>query len=115
MALASDRLKYLDLTNYLAAGTSLRSFYQAYKVKNPKGFFCYEWFDSLEKLNFPELPPRKEFFSTLDRTTISEEDYQHCQQVWKEGDMKCFGDYVKYYNNLDVSGLVEGIEKMSIS
>ena len=26
--------------------------------------------------------------------------------------MKCFGDYVKYYNNLDVTGLVEGIEKM---
>ena len=26
--------------------------------------------------------------------------------------MQRFGDYVKYYNDLDVSGLVEGIEKM---
>ena len=26
--------------------------------------------------------------------------------------MKRFGDYVKYYNDLDVSGMVEGIEKM---
>ena len=26
--------------------------------------------------------------------------------------MKCFGDYVKYYNDLDVIGLVQGIEKM---
>ena len=26
--------------------------------------------------------------------------------------MQEFGDYVKYYNNLDVTGLVEGIEKM---
>ena len=26
--------------------------------------------------------------------------------------MQRFGDYVQYYNNLDVTGLVEGVEKM---
>ena len=65
MTLRSKSLQYLDLTNYLAAGTSLSAFYKAYNVTDPKGFFCYEWFDSLEKLDYEELPPRKEFYSTL--------------------------------------------------
>ena len=38
MALGTKRLKYLDLTNYFAAGTSLSSFYKAYNVSDPKGF-----------------------------------------------------------------------------
>ena len=81
-------------------------------MSDPKGFFCYEWFDSLEKLNCTELPPRKAFYSLLKNETISEEDYETCQQVWNEKNMQRFGDYVQYYNNLDVTGLVEGVEKM---
>ena len=112
MALGTKRLKYLDLTNYLAANTSLSAFYKAYNVTNPKGFFAYEWFDSLEKLNYPSLPAREQFYSTLTKSAISEEEYNECLRVWNEKNMKQFGDYVKYYNDLDVSGLVEGIEKM---
>ena len=112
MVLGTKRLQYLDLTNYLAAGTSLSAFYKAYGVTDPKGFFAYEWFDSIEKLDHKSLPPREAFFSLLTRKTISEKDYEACQKVWNDLDMKCFGDYVKYYNNLDVTGLVEGIEKM---
>ena len=77
MALGTKRLKYLDLTNYLAAGTSLQAFYKAYNVTDSKGFFCYEWFDSLEKLNWPNLPPQEEFYSTLDNKNISEKDCKH--------------------------------------
>ena len=81
-------------------------------MSDPKGIFCYEWFDSLEKLNCTELPPKEAFYSTLTNEGISEEDYEACQMVWKEKKMERFGDYVAYYNNLDVSGMVEGIEKM---
>ena len=57
MAIASDRLKYLDLMNYLAAGTSLEKLYKAFDVSCPKGVFCYKWFSSLDKLDFEGLPP----------------------------------------------------------
>ena len=63
MALATKRLKFLDMVNYLAAGTSLNSFYEAFKVQTPKGFFPYEWFDSLEKLKAPALPSQAEFYN----------------------------------------------------
>ena len=58
MLLATERLKYLDLTSYLAAGTSLSKFYTAYKVSSPKGYFPYEYFDSLSKLKERGLPKR---------------------------------------------------------
>ena len=51
MCISSSRFKFLDITNYLAAGTSLQKFYKAYDVSTPKESFPYEWFESLEKLN----------------------------------------------------------------
>ena len=61
MTLHSKSLLYLDLTNYLAAGTSLSAFYKAYNVTDPKGFFCYKWFDSLEKLEHENKQPITKF------------------------------------------------------
>ena len=112
MALGTKTLQYLDITNYLAAGTSLSAFYKAYNVTDPKGFFPYEWFDSLQKLDATSLPPIEAFQSLLTKKTISTEDYQSCLDVWHEHEMTSFRDFVKLYNNLDVIGLVEGIEKM---
>ena len=36
-----------------------------------------------------------------------------CWREWHEQGMKTFADYLRYYNDRDVIGLVEGIEKMS--
>ena len=63
MLLATKRLKFLDVSNFLAAGTSLANFYKAYKVENQKTIFPYSWFDSLEKLKAPSLPTQDEFYS----------------------------------------------------
>ena len=126
--LATNRLKYLDLTSYLAAGTSLAKFYAAYKVSSPKGYFPYEYFSSLSKLKEPGLPKRTPearekiargenvkgdpYYSILKQKTISNESVDLCEKVYEEQGMKTFGDFVKYYNDLDVIGLVQGIEKM---
>ena len=128
MVLATDRLKYMDLIFYLAAGTSLKKFYTAYKVTSPKGFFPYEYFSSISKLKDTRLPqrtaemraavdrgervPNDPYYSILRQKTISNENVDLCEKVFKEQGMKTFGDFVKYYNNHDVIGMVEGIEKM---
>ena len=128
MAIGTERLQYLDLVNYLAAGTSLVKFYKAFKVKNPKGNFPYEWFDSLGKLMEPALPQRTRenreavdrgehpkddpYYSLLKGKTISNEEVDECERVWKEQGMKTFGDYIRFYNDADCIGLVEGIVKM---
>ena len=40
------------------------------------------------------------------------EEVDKCESEFKRLGMQSFGDYVKYYNDLDVSGMVEGIEGM---
>ena len=154
--MCSEKLKFLDITNYLAAGTSLKDFYKSYSVSTPKGCFPYQWFDSLGKLGEPFLPQRSNelrealtqlsaatatvdtaaegstiadnvellserveelskndpFYSILTGKTISTEEFESCEQKWVEQGMQTFADYVRYYNNADVIGFVEAVDKM---
>ena len=65
MAVASKKMKSLDITNYLAAGTSLKAFYESYCVSTPKWVFPYSLFDSLEKLDATSLPDDIEVFRSI--------------------------------------------------
>ena len=76
-------IQLLDIMNFLGSATSLDSFLKAYKTKETKGFFPYEWFDCPEKLNNKELPPYDSFFSILQNSNPLEKDYNDskpCQQ-----------------------------------
>ena len=73
MAIATKKLKFLDITNYLAAGTSLVKFYQSYKVSTPKGYLPYSWFDkldTLDKLDERSLPDIREFHCILTKKSV---------------------------------------------
>ena len=39
-------------------------------------------------------------------------EYKECKRVWKEQGMETFGDWLKYYNNLDVTPFLEALETM---
>ena len=113
MALSAEKImKFLDITNYLVAETSLVAFYKSYNVSTPKGSFPYEWFDSLSKLNDTGLPPQTCFRSMLTKKTIDHYDYMKCWNEWYVQGMKTFADYSKHYNNADVIGFVEAVDKM---
>ena len=113
MCLKTQHLKFLDITNYLAPGFSYEQFLKAYECSQTKGYFPYEWVDSLEKLNSPTLPPPEAFHSTLSNTDITIEQYECCQCVWDANNMTSFRDFLVWYNNLDVVPFLEAIEKMS--
>ena len=49
--LSNENFKFLDITQYLAPGVNYASFLKAFDVKESKGFFPYEWFTSLDKLD----------------------------------------------------------------
>ena len=51
MCLKTERLKFLDITNYLAPGFNYDAFIKAYECSQTKGYFPYEWVDSPEKLD----------------------------------------------------------------
>ena len=67
LAISTPHLKFLDISNYLAAGSSYSQFLKAYGCEIPKGVFSYEWFDSFDKLAYTSLPEMRDFYSTLSR------------------------------------------------
>ena len=112
MAVLAENFKFLDMCNYLQAGTSYRQFLQAFNATQEKGFFPYSWLTSLNVLNETKLPPKDKFYNDLLDQPISNEDYSTCKNIWEENNMKTMVDYLKYYNNCDVVPFVESIETM---
>ena len=78
-------IQLLDIMNFLGGSTSLESFLKAYKTKETKGFFPYEWFDCPEKLNNKELPPYDSFFSILRKSNPLEKDYNDFENLVNSG------------------------------
>ena len=44
-----------------------------------KGVYPYDYMDSFSRFNENQLPKREEFYSILNDTDISEDDYKHAQ------------------------------------
>ena len=67
-----------------------------------KGVFPYEYWDGPDKMNESHLPEKKAFFSNLSGDDISDEDYQHAQQVWRTFNLQTLGEYHDLYLKTDV-------------
>ena len=61
MCASKPEVRFLDVTNFLAPGFSYDAFLKAYGCPQAKGFFPYELFNSLDKLDETSLPPHEEF------------------------------------------------------
>ena len=77
-------IQILDM-NFLGGAPTLDSFLRAYKTKETKGFFPYEWFDCPEKINNKELPAYDSFFSILPNNNPPEKDYNYFQNLVNSG------------------------------
>ena len=111
LTIAIPQLKFLDISNYLAAGRSYSQFLKAYGCDIPKGIFPYEWFDSFDKLDHTSLPDMQDFYSTLSNTNPlkSEAEYLELKEIWSIQGMQTFKDYLVYYNNLDTGPFVTAL------
>ena len=75
-----------------------------------KGVYPYDYMDSLERLNETQLPPKEAFYSKLNKSHISDEDYEHAQKVWSEFDCETMRDYHDLYLKSDVLLLADVFE-----
>ena len=83
-----------------------------------KDVYPYELVDSYEKFKHSSLPEKKCFYSSLrdgkqDRSDghISDEQYQHLQNVWDIFNFNTFEDFHNYYLKKDVLLLADIFEK----
>ena len=113
MFLLTDRLRFLDIINYLGPGTSYERWVKAYDCKATKSWLPYEWFDSVEKLDYEGLPEYEHWYSKLKKEyVLTRKQWEACKQTFEEKGMKTFKDWLEYYNNLDVAPGLEALEKM---
>ena len=113
LALRTGVLKFVDISNFVAAGTSYGAFLKAYQCQGEKWFFPYEHVHPLGQLEEPQLLAREAFHSWLRKSELSEEDYAVCQRAWTKKGMRTLRDFLVWYNNLDVVPFLEALDKMS--
>ncbi|XP_072388457.1 uncharacterized protein [Diabrotica undecimpunctata] len=76
-----------------------------------KGVFCYDYIDSLEKLDETSLPTINHFYNKLNNEYISEEKYAHAQNVWQKFNCKNLGEYSDLYLKTDILLLADVFEQ----
>ena len=111
MCFATKKLKFLDVTQYLAPGFSYDKYLKAYGCAQRKGHFPYEYMNDLHKLDERSLPPQSAFYSRLKNEGISDEDCARCQEAWRSNGMTTLHDYLIFYNNRDVVPFLDAIDK----
>ena len=84
----------LDIRHFLVPGSSYASFLKAYQIPEEKGYFPYEWFDDISKLEQTSLLGRDAFFSASKNESITQENYEYCQQVRQNLNMQTFEDFL---------------------
>jgi hypothetical protein len=75
-----------------------------------RGIFPYEWFDTFNKFDDVELPPRDSFYSNLNEEGITEEEYARARNVWTTFECQKFKDYHDLYLKTDVILLADVFE-----
>ena len=75
-----------------------------------KGVYPYDYMDSFEKFQDIKLPNKNDFFSILNNEGITDEDYQHAQNVWNEFGLSNMGEYHDLYLKSDILLLADVFE-----
>ena len=72
--------------------------------------YPYEYMDGWKKFEETSLTPKDAFYSRLNMKVISDQDYEHAQQVWNTIKKKALGCYHDTYLKTDVLLLVDVFE-----
>ena len=79
-----------------------KEFGEKVKLISRKGIYPYDYMNGIKKFSEEKLPQKEKFYSKLNDSNISDEDYDHSQRIWKEFGVKNLGEYHDLYLKSDV-------------
>ena len=94
LTLRTTSLKFVDISNFVAAGTSYATFLKAYQCQGEKGFFPFEYLRSINQLEEPRIPASEAFKTWSRNRDSSLEEYAVCQRAWTEKGMRTLRDFL---------------------
>ena len=121
----NHEMRFLDSCKFMASSldnlssnldkeqfTNLNSMYKGEQLEllKRKGVYPYDYVDRFDKLAETQLPPKEAFYSRLSGDNISDEDYEHAQNVWEAFDCNILKDYHDLYLKSDVILLADVFE-----
>ena len=77
-----------------------------------KGVYPYEYIDNWLKCYDTELPETYKFYSSLNLTNITSENYKHVKNVWKTLNKFYMGEYHDLYIQSDTAQLANIFEQI---
>ena len=84
------------------------------EILRKKDSYPYEWLDSYKRFIYPRIPPKENFYSSIDDRKrgngdghISYAQYLHLKLVWKKIGFKTFKDFHDHYLEKDVLFLAD--------
>ncbi len=133
-ALSNNHFTFLDVCNYLPAGSNYKLFLLAYGAEGAKSYFPYEYCTSFKRL-FDTLPPyddngwrtclrnnshllEEEHESWVHHGKVGQEPmtgkeiYKHLQQQMERENLHTLADLLRVYNNNDTKPFVDALENM---
>jgi len=112
LLLATDRLVFKDMQSLVSPTASYANWLISVQIAGAaKSVFPFTWFDSLSKLAETRLPHRSLWTNNLKNKKLSDDDWNDVNRVWTEQNMTTMADFLRFYNNGDVSHFVLGVEK----
>ncbi len=75
--------------------------FESLKLLKKKGVFPYEYMTDFSKLSATSLPTKEAFYSQLNGSGISDENYDHAKKVWNAFGCKTMRDYHDLYLRTD--------------
>ena len=62
-----------------------------------KGIYLYEYMDNWGRFKETTLPPASSFYSKLNMSGVSDQDYEHAYKVWRDFGIRNLGEYHDLY------------------
>ena len=117
-----DSIKFMSssldsLVNNLAMGGHELWGFESYnhhqrKLLIRKGIYPYEHMDSWNKFKETNLPSIEKFYSNLNMSGVSDEDYEHACSIWREFGIRNMGKYHDLYLKTDIVLLANVFESL---
>ena len=82
-----------------------------------KGIYPYEYMDSWDRFEEKILPPAGSFYSKLNMSGVSDQDYEHACKVWRDFEIKNLGEYHNLYLRTDfilLANVFEAFRKVCV-